>query len=187
MVSEMKKTRCLIRCLFQLLVSVCVSHAGTLSFQEGVSPSAGYVADNTYIRSGIHTNTPQDDDRDDEIIVGWSGSEMRPMFEFDLTRIETEADGNPVTIDSVRLVLTSRGANLGGTALNLSLHEYGFAFVEVDATWNDPDGDGAAGTGDTTAGGTLGTTLSTLAAGNTVAAAPPRLADRWRREHFNDD
>jgi hypothetical protein len=139
------------------------SHADTLSFQEGVSPSGGYVADNTYIRTGSYTNTPQDDDPQDEIIVGWAGSVMRPMFEFDLTQIETDAGGNPFTIDSVRLVVTSRGANQGTTTLNLDLHEYDFAFVEEDATWNDPDGDGAAGTGDTTAGGTLGTTLSSLA------------------------
>jgi len=152
-----------------LLTGTLSSRADTLSFQEGVSPSGGYVADNTWIRSGSAANTPQDEDPDDETIVGWAGSEMRPMFEFDLTQIETEAGGNPFTIDSVRLVLTSRGANQGATTLNLDLHEYGFAFVESAATWNDPDGDGGAGTGDTTAGGTLGTTLSTLAVANPSA------------------
>jgi hypothetical protein len=151
------------------LTGTLSSRADTLSFQEGVSPSGGYVADNTWTRSGSYANTKLDDDPDDETIVGWAGSEMRPMFEFDLTQIETEAGGNPFTIDSVRLVLTSRGANQGTTALNLDLNEYGFAFVESAATWNDPDGDGSAGTGDTTAGGTLGTTLSTLAVANPSA------------------
>ena len=166
---NMKSTALMAIAIGLFLTGTLSSRADTLSFQEGVSPSGGYVADNTWIRSGSAANTPQDDDPDDETIVGWAGSEMRPMFEFDLTQIETEAGGNPFTIDSVRLVLTSRGANQGATTLNLDLHEYGFAFVESAATWNDPDGDGAAGTGDTTAGGTLGTTLSTLAVANPSA------------------
>jgi len=140
----------------------------TIGFREGVSPSAGYVANNTWLRSGGSANTPQDDDPDDEVIVGFSGTEMRPMFEFDLTQIETIAAGNPVTIDSVQLVLTSRGDS-SGTDLDLNLRDYGFAFVESAATWNDPDGDGSSGTGDTTAGGTLGTVLQTLAALNPSA------------------
>jgi len=141
----------------------------TISCQEGVSPSEAYVADNTYIRSGSHADSPKDDDPQDEVIVGFSGTEMRPMFEFELTQIETIAAGSPFTIDSVQLVLTSRGENQGTTTLNLDLHEYDFAFDEADATWNDPDGDGSAGTGDTTAGGTLGTTLSSLAVANPSA------------------
>jgi hypothetical protein len=133
----------------------------TLSFQEGVSPSVGYVADNTYLRSGSFANSPQDNDPQDEIIVGFSGTEMRAMFEFDLSEIETVAGGNPFTIDSVQLDLTSFGGE-GTTALQLDLHEYDFDFVESAATWNDPDGDGSAGFGDTTPGGTLGTKLSSL-------------------------
>ena len=131
----------------------------SLSFQEGVSPTPAYVADNTWLRSGTNANTPQDDDSDDETIVGFSGTEMRPMFEFDLTEIETAAAGNPFTIDSVQLVVTSRGDNLGTTPLNLDLHEYEFPFVESLATWNNPDG--VAG-GDTTPGGTLGAILQSL-------------------------
>jgi len=136
------------------------------AFQEGVSPSAGYTADSVTIRSDI-ANGNQDNDPDFENIVGRVGSDfMRVLHEFDLSEIASQAGGLPVTIDSARLELVTRprddGSGQGG-AFTVDLLEYGFDFVESTATWNDPDGDGSAGTGDTTAGGTLGALLSSVA------------------------
>lgn len=132
----------------------------TISFQEGVSPSGSYVADSTYIRNdGAGPNSKNDDDGDDENIVGFNSAataQLRALYEFDLSAIS-----GPVVANSVNLVQTSRGDM--GSDFTLALYQYGSDFVEADATWNDPDGDGNAGTGDTTAGGTTGTFLSSLA------------------------
>jgi len=134
-------------------------------FQEGVSPTPAYVADSVTIRSD-RANSPQDNDPDFENIVGRVGSDfMRILYEFDLSEITNQAGGFPVTIDSARLELVTRPEGSGsgqGGAFTIDLHDYSFDFVESAATWNDPDGDGSPGTGDTTAGGTLGALLGSV-------------------------
>ena len=121
----------------------------------------GVQAD-TYIRNdGGGPNSKNDGDGDNEIIVGINGSpaaELNGLLRFDLSPLA----GMGSTINSVTLTGTTRGgANGAGSNNNFTVYDYGFEFIEADATYNDPDGDGAAGTGDTTAGGTLGTIVTT--------------------------
>jgi len=143
---------------------------GLLEFQEGVSPTPAYTADSVTIRSDF-PNTNQDNDPDFENIVGRVGSDfMRVLYEFDLSEIAAQAGGLPVTIDSAQLELVTRPEGSGsgqGGAFTVDLHAYDFDFVESAATWNDPDGDGSAGTGDTTAGGTPGALLSSVGVSGT--------------------
>ena len=131
-------------------------------FQEGVSPSVGYVADSVTIRADRAGN--EDNDSDFENLVGRVGSSgMRTLFEFDLTQIETRTGGGPVTINSVELNLVTRARDDGsgqGGSFTADLHEYDFDFIESGATWNDPDG--GAAVNDPTAGGTLGTVLVSM-------------------------
>jgi len=91
------------------------------------------------------------------IIAGSTGSIiLHSLFEFDLSAIETEAAGNPFTIDSVSLTLrTSNTAGSGGTALNFNLSLLGdnLDFDESEVNWTNAPG---------AAGGVAGTLLSTL-------------------------
>ena len=126
-----------------------------LHFQEGVSPTPAYVADSTYIRADA-AGTAQDGDGDKENIIGRVGSSpMRGLFEFDLTEIETLG----ASVAGVQLVMTTRtGDNgQGPDPLTVDIHQYNYDFVEANATWNNPAGDGS----DPTAGGSLGMLLTT--------------------------
>jgi len=130
-------------------------------FQEGVYPSASYVADSTHIRGD--NDTPQDNDSNYENIIGYYSSphEFHGLFEFDLSDLAAKADQGFLEVLGAEFLLTTR-ADQGGnsTDLTLNIHEYPFDFVESAARWSDPDGDGDPLTGDTTPGGTLGTMLT---------------------------
>ena len=128
------------------------------------------VGDLTYIRetSGSSFNTtPQDGDTNPrtEYLIGLNGNgsagsqrgEMRALMEFDLSNLGLSAGS---TISSARLeMLGYRGSVGSGEAIAFEAYEYGGDFVEAQATWVDPDGDGNTATGDTVAGGTLGSFL----------------------------
>lgn len=134
--------------------------AATISFQEGVAPTGAYAAPSTYIRT-TQADSNQDNDGDDENIVGFNGAEeLRGLYAFDLSAIAAASSGNPFTIDAVRLVQRTRNSAGSGTSFTSTVHAYGFAFNEGTSTWNDPDGDGGDLTGDPVDGGTLGTALS---------------------------
>ena len=131
------------------------AHGVTTMFQEGVSPTGGYVMGATYIRSTDPTGN-QNGDTDLELIFGTtaSGDVIRGLLEFDISAIPA-AD----LIQASSLVLTTHsdtGLDQGGETGDptFNVHSYGFDFDETSATWNAP------GTGDATAGGTLGTLLS---------------------------
>lgn len=81
------------------------------------------------------------------------------LMSFDLSSLYSAAGANAITINSVSLQLhtSSAGQNASGALPILALNNYGFSFTEGSATWNAP------ATGDSTAGGTLGTQLQTLA------------------------
>ena len=151
-----------------------------ISFQEGVAPDAGYVADSTYVRKN-QADTKQDDDPDDENLIGvfMNTDEMRGLFAFDLSDLAAAASsGQTIQVDSVSLTLTGRGGGFGSVSdMQLTLHQYDFAFVEADVTWNDPDGDGSAVSGDTTAGGTLATVLSVASGVNPNTTGPVVFAN----------
>jgi len=131
--------------------------AEVTSFQEGVLPTGAYTHDGTYIRSNDGTGN-FDNDPDLELIVGTTAGGdpdvLRCMLEFDVSAIPASAQ-----IRSVLLVLTTHsntGLDLGGTDGNptFNVYAYGFDIDETTATWNAP------GAGDPTAGGTLGTLLT---------------------------
>lgn len=127
--------------------------AATTSFQQGVSPTAAYVHDATYIRSA---NTATNFNDNGQIIVGpTNGDVLRGLFEFDISQL-------PVTemIDTVSLVLTTystAGINdvgPAGASTTFNAYAYNFDINETAATWNAP------GAGDATPGGASGTLLS---------------------------
>ena len=133
-----------------LALAASGAHAATFTYQEGVSPSGAYTADSTTIRSDMIT-TPQDDDPDDENIIGHidASRELRGLFEFDLDGIAPGSIINSAQLDMV----TRAGQGGQGSSLTVDLYRYDYDFIENLSTWNDPAGDGS----DPTAGGTITT------------------------------
>jgi len=133
--------------------------ATTNSFQEGISPTQAYAHEAVYIRSA-ETNANFNGDADREVIAGpTNGDLLRGLFEFDVGSIPASDQ-----VHSVTLVLTTLSSNPGinsvggpGALTTFNLHAYEFDIDETTATWNAP------GTGDSTAGGTSGTLLSSVA------------------------
>lgn len=132
------------------------------TFQEGVSPTAAYAHDATYIRSNpVDGNF--DDDTDLELIVGTTTSDdvgLRSLLEFDIREIPAFSQVDSVSLDLKTHANT--GLDQGGVEGNptFNVYAYGFDIDELGSTWNDPDGDGSETTGDTMAGGTLGDLLT---------------------------
>lgn len=125
------------------------------------------VAADTYIRAeGTGPDSKNDADPDNELIIGVNrGAEnkLNGLLRFDLSPILALGALEDLQINSVTLTLTPRDGDPGdGDSLDLTVNSYALPFVEADATYNDPDGDGNPGTGDTTPGGTPGTLLSSL-------------------------
>jgi len=122
-----------------------------LYFQEGVSPTAAYTHEAVYIRSG-DPSTNFNGDSDQELIVGYttSGEELRALLEFDVRAIPASD-----VIDAVSLILRTEAGTTGlGGDITLNAHGYSFDIDENTATWDAP------GSGDSTAGGTLGPLLT---------------------------
>lgn len=141
-----------------LVASTWPSQATLISFQEGVSPTGAYTQDAVYIREN-EADINQNGDTDRELIVGFTNdnTELRGLLEFDISAI-------PVTdaIESVSLGLRTGGGL--SSSITINLYAYGSDFDEATATWNAP----APGEG--TAGGTLGSLLSSATFNPTVAA-----------------
>ncbi len=137
-----------------LVLAPCLAHAIDISFQEGVSPTAGYTTGAVTVRSNVpatnQNGSPQ-------IIVGENSShELRGILEFDLSEIETQAGANPFIIDSVSLWMVALGTNnmqntglpnTGIDSIDLRVLLLNEDFDESTATWNSLTPDG----GDTTA------------------------------------
>ena len=130
-------------------------------FQEGVSPTAAYVHDAVYIRSG-DADANFNDDPDQELIVGTTtGDVLRALLEFDLSTLTAEEVG------LASLVLTTHsnaGLDQGGEDGDptFDVYAYGFDVDETSATWNAP------GSGDANMGGTIETLVSSLRIDPTV-------------------
>ncbi|QNN24125.1 DNRLRE domain-containing protein [Planctomycetales bacterium ZRK34] len=127
--------------------------AATTSFQQGVSPTAAYTHDATYIRSA---NPTTNFNNNSQIIVGpTTGDVLRGLFEFDISELPLTE-----TIDTVSLVLTTSttaGINDVGSAgalTTFNAYTYNYDIDETTATWNTP------GAGDATPGGTSGALVS---------------------------
>ena len=77
----------LLSILIDLLPLVAIHWRSHLTgFQEGVSPTAVYTTDVTYIRSGSDANNNLNGDPDQEVILGFSGTEMRVPPHWDQQR-----------------------------------------------------------------------------------------------------
>ncbi len=138
-----------------LVAATSSTSAEMVSLQEGVSPTAGYVADATFVRDMLpgdaHNST-----RPNELIIGTSsGDNLRTLLEFDLSEISNQAGGRVVTIDGVQLVLDAYSVYNSNT-ITVDVFQYDYDLDETTSTWNNPDGLG----NDPNAGGTLGTFLS---------------------------
>ncbi len=128
------------------------------------------VSQDTYIRNepGLGSAN-QNDDADNEMLVGRNSLTddiLRPLLGFDVSRITNDVatvgggDFGNLTITSATLTIYERrGQSPGGTP-RIDVSSYDPGFVDSVSTWVDPDGDGDSGTGDTTAGGSLGTLLA---------------------------
>lgn len=148
----MKKTT-----LRSLLVLILAGPAFALSYQESVTRD-------TYIRND-GAGGPQNDDGDNEVLVGSNGAtgNLRPLLGFDVSSIvddvNTIGGGNfaNLAISSATLTLYERRGR--ANTVNVIVHGFASSFDPAVAVWSDPDGDGDPGTGDTTAGGTVGPVL----------------------------
>lgn len=93
--------------------------------------------------------------------IGTSGKKAHSMLSYDLSGVIAAAGGQTITVESVTLTLTVIGKEGNAiTPVNVSLYQYNYNFVQTASTWNNPSGTGT----DTTAGGTIGTLLSTTVA-----------------------
>lgn len=146
---------------------------GTTGFQEGVAPTGAYTHDAVTIRSAFATTNQN---TSDQVIVGvTAGNEtLRGLLEFDISTIAASDD-----IDSASLTMTVDSGldDIGADSADFNLYTYGFDINEAVSDWNDPDGNGVDGTGDTTAGGTLGTLLSSVTFDPTDAGLEVTFAD----------
>jgi hypothetical protein len=160
--------------------------AATFQLQEGVSPTAGYTHLDVLIRSdnGLE-NTKQGAGAG--LLVGahpGSGTVtpgpgyLHSVIEFDLTPVVAGIGTSTISNVSFTLWLQANPTTLlprvDGSP-KVDIHSYGFPVaagtgVNPGSTWNDPDGDGSAATGDITPGGTVGTFLGTF--GELTSAGP---------------
>jgi hypothetical protein len=149
-----------LRLAYGALLAAVAANAGgaTISFQQGTASYAGST--DTWIRSDP-PNTGANNGAVTSAVIGSlvNPGDTRYLIEWDLSGILVASGGQPVTIDSANLKLVlsaSFPANSGDPSL--VLEQYGFDIAGV-SSWDDPDGDGNAATGDLTDGGTIGTNL----------------------------
>ncbi|HYE19997.1 MAG TPA: DNRLRE domain-containing protein [Tepidisphaeraceae bacterium] len=144
------------------LVSSCLAHApsvraGSITFQQGVSPTGLYNAGGVTIRSDQATTNQNGGAQADQIIVGRNGTPvLRGLLEFDLSAIEAAADGHPYWINSVSLTLVAFHAGNAATGpARYDLLHFGnnLDFDEAAVTWDNapknvmPNGSGGETTG----------------------------------------
>ena len=137
---------------------------GALAVPASAATIATTVSQDTYIRNDGTPNSKNNGDGDNENLLGRNAGadDLRSLLGFDVSALTTElattggGDYSNLTINSATLTIFERRGRTFTATLNVSA--YGFDFTAADATWNDPDGDGAV-TGDALAGGTIGTLL----------------------------
>jgi hypothetical protein len=117
------------------------------------------VEDDTHIRAGAISGDILYELSSQQLIVGGVGSGQtgRALLRFDLTPLSIQ--GN-INVTNVQLVGQNE-AN-GSATGNYNAYEYEFASTLSQATWDDPDGDGSSGTGDTTPGGTYSNLVASV-------------------------
>lgn len=146
-------------------MATCFTTAALVLAVPAFGATVSLEADADTYLPGLTPDTPGGTDADNELILGSNAAPYNGLVRFDDFSSLGLGAGETVVVNSVTLTLSNRtGGSQGGTGVyGLTLSDYGFNFVENVATFNDPDGDGSNATGDTTAGGTAGTSLSTAA------------------------
>lgn len=143
--------------------------SATFELQHGALPDPSYVYEHALIRSDTFlADTPQGNS---DLLVGTkadTGSgdqgELRSLLEFNLSSIVAgigSATITSVTLELQHLPTTGGLARIDGSP-KVDVYGYDFDVSRDAATWNDPDGDGNPGSGDTTPGGTLGAFVNTF-------------------------
>jgi len=139
------------------LFSASIAQADAISFQQGVSPTGTFASFDGTIRNDTPTTNAG---ASVENIIGRTAATattavIRDVFAFDLSAIPAGA-----TIDSVtfRLVGTKPDAGSVDAVVTLELVQLTSSFVETEVTWNNR----ATATPWTTAGGDLGSTLTSV-------------------------
>lgn len=159
-----------------LLTSALIGQAATVS----ITTADGSGAD-THVRNDVAGNANANLNYGSAIsmLVGSNAGNspnglINLFLRFDLAGLQAASGGQPVTINSVTLSITttgSAGGASGGLPFTVGVHDYAGNFVEGTAngatqsgssTWNNPFGDSS----DTTPGGTTGTQLQSLSIGN---------------------
>lgn len=144
---------------FSVVVGSCVlfmhlggidAHAATIVTN---TVTLDVVAD-TYIASNLAT-TPQNGDV--KLTVGYAGGTKRALIRFDTSSITFPA-GAVLAVSSAVLKVTNTGTG-GLNDPDVGIYDYAYDFGETSATWNNPAGNGS----DSTAGGTIGTLLASIA------------------------
>ena len=141
-------------------LSIGSASAATLQFRQTTGYTTGAVT--------IRNDTPDANiNGNTQVIVGNVNTiVLRGLFEFELSAIETAAAGNPYTIDSVTLTVTTSSAGGSGTAtsqFNLSLLGSNSDFDEAMVTWNNAP---------SVVGGTVGTFLVSTAFDPSTVSTP---------------
>ena len=146
------------------LTGASVSHAASTIIN---------VSADTYISANTGNNNG---DTDNELVVGTvdvniiGPTDYRGLIRFDLSSLSALAGvGETIVVNSVDLLGSTRSGQGGvNTNIAINVNAFGYEFVEGVASWDDPDGDGSDGTGDS-AGGTLGTLLATATVADATA------------------
>lgn len=163
------------------------ARADTLNFQEGVSPTTGYVSGATTIITDTNTATfGTSQNNGQPLFVGntftaanattgapASNRTYRSLFEFDLSALSgirdtAIANNQSFTLNSVSLVLNIASTS---TVVKTNLNQYGFDFDETKATYNNPTAGTSSGpdvAGGTNSGALLSSANNPTAAGSDV-------------------
>lgn len=119
----------------------------------------GTVAADTYIRNDGTPNSVNNEDTDNEVLVGSNGSlnNMRGLLSFDVSSIVNDVNsiggGNfaNLTVNAATLQVFERRGR--ANTVNIVVSDYSFPFDPAASSWNVP------AAADSTAGGTVGTPL----------------------------
>ena len=140
----------------KLVVSHNLRSPAMSTFQEGVSPDAGYTHHATFIHAGAVNNNFGSDAINLYVGVGSAGDVIRALLKFDLSSMDSSS-----VIDEASLTFTTKTGKGGNNTFNL--YAYGYDFDEAAATWNIPGGGAGAG------GNTNGTLLTSATFDTLVA------------------
>ena len=142
-------------------------------FQEGISPSASYTHDATYVRSNDASGNFNDNG---QLIAGategGSPDVLRSFLEFDIRSLPVSTSIGPVSLDLTTYTMPGiNNVDGPGAVTHFDLHTYAFDIDESTATWNAP------GAGDGVAGGTAGSLLSSASLDVEITGQPVVFAD----------